>query len=92
LPATAAAATPNWSEADEQHPTLPAVHRLLTASIFHAGLLHVVFNMMAFVPIGCSLERLMGSVQFMWLIALVWALGDGAYLLIGHAAGLSGMQ
>ena len=65
---------------------------MLTASIFHAGLLHVVFNMMAFVPIGCSLERLMGSVQFMWLIALVWALGDGAYLLIGHAAGLSGMQ
>ena len=40
-----------------------AVWRLLTSAVFHMGILHVAFNMMAFVPIGQSLERLIGTVQ-----------------------------
>ena len=40
-----------------------AVWRVLTSAVFHMGILHVAFNMMAFVPIGQSLERLLGTVQ-----------------------------
>ena len=40
-----------------------AVWRVLTSVLFHAGLLHIVFNMLAFVPIGLSLEKHMGTVQ-----------------------------
>ena len=36
--------------------------RVLTSALFHMGILHVAFNMMAFVPIGQSLERLIGTV------------------------------
>ena len=42
---------------------LPAVWRVLTAAVFHMGILHLAFNMLAFVPIGQSLERLVGTVQ-----------------------------
>lgn len=38
--------------------------------------------MMAFVPIGASLERHLGSVQFLWLIILLCLLGDVAYISI----------
>ena len=37
--------------------------RVLTAAVFHMGALHLAFNMLAFVPIGQSLERLVGTVQ-----------------------------
>ena len=47
--------------------------------------MHVAFNMMAFVPIGCSLERTMGTLAFAHLIGLLIFLGDGAY--IGLATG-----
>jgi len=40
-----------------------AVWRVLTAAVFHMGILHLAFNMLAFVPIGQSLERLVGTVQ-----------------------------
>ena len=40
-----------------------AVYRFLTATVFHMGLLHLAFNMMAFLPIGGSLERSLGTVQ-----------------------------
>ena len=36
---------------------------MLTSAVFHMGALHVAFNMLAFVPIGQSLERLLGTVQ-----------------------------
>ncbi len=44
----------------------------------------MVFNMMAFLPIGTSLERSMGSVQFAWLIALLCVLGDTLYVTIAY--------
>ena len=40
-----------------------AVWRVLTAAVFHMGALHLAFNMLAFVPIGQSLERLVGTVH-----------------------------
>jgi hypothetical protein len=46
----------------DPHPSA-AVWRVLTAAVFHMGVLHLAFNMLAFVPIGQSLERLVGTVQ-----------------------------
>lgn len=40
-------------------------YRLLTSAVFHVGLLHVGFNMMAFVPIGRALERHLGTILVM---------------------------
>ena len=50
-------------------PTQPcpaAVWRLVTGHLWHAGLLHIAFNLLAFVPIGSALERGMGSVRVSW--------------------------
>lgn len=41
----------------------PPVYRLVTSVVIHGGLLHVAFNMLAFVPMGAALERLVGTVQ-----------------------------
>lgn len=39
--------------------------------VFHASIFHVVFNMLALVPIGSGLERIMGSVRFLHIIFLL---------------------
>ncbi|GMJ14777.1 RHOMBOID-like protein 15, rhomboid-like protein 11, ARABIDOPSIS RHOMBOID-LIKE PROTEIN 11 [Hibiscus trionum] len=38
------------------------VYRIYTSIIFHGSLLHVLFNMLALVPLGSELERIMGSI------------------------------
>lgn len=48
-----------------------AVYRIYTSILFHGSLLHVLFNMMAFVPLGSELERIMGSVRLLFLIMLL---------------------
>lgn len=45
------------------HYVCHAVYRIFTSIFVHAGLLHVAFNMLAFVPLGISMERRMGTVQ-----------------------------
>ncbi|XP_034693365.1 rhomboid-like protein 15 isoform X1 [Vitis riparia] len=47
------------------------VYRIYTAIIFHGSLLHVLFNMMALVPLGSELERIMGSVRLFYMIVLL---------------------
>ncbi|XP_047315392.1 rhomboid-like protein 15 isoform X2 [Impatiens glandulifera] len=47
------------------------VYRIYTAILFHGSLIHVLFNMMALVPLGSELERIMGSVRFLYLIILL---------------------
>ncbi|KAL2635218.1 hypothetical protein R1flu_006697 [Riccia fluitans] len=47
------------------------VYRLFTSVVFHASIFHVVFNMLALVPIGSALERIMGSVRFLHVIFLL---------------------
>jgi len=49
---------------------LHQVYRLITNAYFHNGILHLVFNMMAFLPLGGDLERRLGSAPFMWLLAV----------------------
>lgn len=63
-----------------------SVYRLLTSPFIHGGLLHIAFNMMAFVPIGCSLERTMGSFALTHLIGLLIFLGAGIYIGLATAA------
>ncbi|KAG2425342.1 hypothetical protein HXX76_013756 [Chlamydomonas incerta] len=55
------------------------VYRLLTSVLVHGGLLHVTFNMLAFVPMACSLERLVGTVQFTYLLLLITVLAGLVY-------------
>lgn len=40
------------------------LYRIFTSAIFHTGLLHIAFNMLAFVSMGQHLEQLMGSIKF----------------------------
>ncbi|CAL5194386.1 unnamed protein product [Lathyrus oleraceus] len=47
------------------------VYRIYTSLFFHLSLLHVLFNMMAFVPLGSELERIMGSVRLLYLTFLL---------------------
>lgn len=48
-----------------------SVYRIYTAVLFHASLLHVVFNMLALVPLGMELERIMGSVRHLYTMFLL---------------------
>ncbi|PKU83578.1 Uncharacterized protein MA16_Dca008265 [Dendrobium catenatum] len=47
------------------------VYRIYTAVLFHGSLLHVIFNMLALVPLGTELERIMGSVRLLYLMVLL---------------------
>lgn len=49
------------------------VYRTYTSIVFHGSLLHVFFNMLALVPLGSELERLMGSVRLLYIIVLLAA-------------------
>ncbi len=39
--------------------------------MFHGSILHLVFNMLALVPIGSGLERLLGSVRYLHVLFLL---------------------
>lgn len=47
------------------------VYRIYTAIIFHGSLLHVLFNMLALVPLGSELERFVGSVRLLYMVILL---------------------
>ena len=46
------------------------VYRALTSVFFHGSVLHIAFNLMAFTPMGSSLERTLGTVQFFYVVLL----------------------
>ena len=58
----------------------PAVWRLVTSPFFHVGLLHVAFNMLAFVPCGSGLERLLGTLLLAHHVLLVMLLGNAFFV------------
>ncbi|KAL5708906.1 Rhomboid-like protein 15 [Ranunculus cassubicifolius] len=47
------------------------VYRIFTAILFHGSLLHVLFNMMALVPLGSELERIMGTVRLLHVVLIL---------------------
>jgi len=62
------------------------VWRFVTAAVFHTGLLHVAFNMLAFVPIGGSLERSLGTVPFAHLVGVLAGAGGSAFVFFSFVA------
>ena len=62
------------------------VYRIYTSVLFHGSLLHVLFNMMALVPLGSELERIMGSVRLSYLIILLATSNALLHLLIALLA------
>jgi membrane associated rhomboid family serine protease len=57
--------------------------RFFTAPIFHAGLLHILFNMMTLLQFGSTLERTLGSLPFFYLIGLFWLLLPTIVAVVG---------
>lgn len=64
------------------------VCRLFTSPFVHVGILHVAFNMLAFVPIASSLERQLGTLQTLHLLLLLIIVGDLFYLSASYLAAL----
>lgn len=61
---------------------LYAVYRIYTAILFHGSLLHVMFNMLALVPLGSELERVMGSIRLLYIIILLATSNAILHLLV----------
>ncbi|KAG9445207.1 hypothetical protein H6P81_016547 [Aristolochia fimbriata] len=68
------------------------VYRIYTAIIFHGSLLHVLFNMLAFVPLGSELERIMGSLRLLHLVVLLATTNAILHLLIAFVVAYNPLQ
>ncbi|XP_058085056.1 rhomboid-like protein 15 isoform X2 [Magnolia sinica] len=62
------------------------VYRIYTSILFHGSLLHVLFNMMALVPLGSELERITGSIRLLHLTLLLATSNAIFHLLIALVA------
>ncbi|XP_052174047.1 rhomboid-like protein 15 isoform X2 [Diospyros lotus] len=58
------------------------MYRIYTSILFHGSLLHVMFNMLALVPLGSELERIMGSVRLSYVTILLATSNAIFHLLI----------
>lgn len=58
------------------------VYRMFTSILFHGSFLHVFFNMLALVPLGSELERIMGSVRLSYTMVLLATSNAVLHLLI----------
>ncbi|GIL85391.1 hypothetical protein Vretimale_10660 [Volvox reticuliferus] len=67
------------------------VYRIFTAVLIHGGLLHVTFNMLAFVPMGASLERAVGSLQLLYFMVLSCLLEGILYVALSVLLATSGL-
>ncbi len=59
---------------------LSAVWQLFNFPFSHVGLLHVAFNMMAFVACGSGLERLLGMLLLLHHVLLIMLMGGAFYI------------
>lgn len=62
------------------------VYRIYLSILFHGSLLHVLFNMLALVPLGSELERIMGSIRMLYIIILLATSNAIFHLLIASLA------
>lgn len=60
----------------------PAVYRLITAPLVHGSIMHLLFNMLALVPIASGLERSQGTLHLAALLAVLILLGNAGYVLL----------
>ncbi|GLI60424.1 hypothetical protein VaNZ11_002576, partial [Volvox africanus] len=67
------------------------VYRIFTAVLIHGGLLHLTFNMLAFVPMGASLERAVGTLQLLYFMALSCLLEGTLYVACSVMLAASGV-
>ena len=66
------------------------VYRMFTSVLFHGSVLHLAFNMMAFVPMASSLERLLGTVQFTYILVLFTLLASIFHVGLAFIGGTLG--
>lgn len=64
------------------------MHRLVLSPFIHAGLLHLAFNMLAFVPDATHIERFKGSVQFGYLLLQLLLCIDALYIVVAYVASM----
>ncbi|KAH7296123.1 hypothetical protein KP509_26G009700 [Ceratopteris richardii] len=62
------------------------VYRIYTSTLFHVSILHLVFNMLALVPIGSGLERILGSVRYFHVLFLIATCNGILHLLFALLA------
>ncbi|XP_044507740.1 rhomboid-like protein 15 isoform X2 [Mangifera indica] len=62
------------------------VYRIYTSILFHGSLLHVVFNMLALVPLGSEFERIMGSIRILYMIILLATSNAMFHLILAFLA------
>lgn len=70
--------------------TSMTVHRLVLSPFFHASLLHVAFNMLAFTPDASHIERYKGSVQFGYLLLQLMLCMDVLYIVVAYVSSVYG--
>lgn len=58
------------------------VYRLITAPLVHGSIMHLLFNMLALVPIASGLERSQGTLHLAALLAVLILLGNAGYVLL----------
>lgn len=58
------------------------IYRIVSSAFTHLSLLHIGMNMLSFYSLGSSLERLHGSLVFMWLLSIYVVLIGSTLLLI----------
>ena len=63
---------------------------MFTSVLFHGSVLHLAFNMMAFVPMASSLERLLGTVQFTYILVLFTLLASIFHVGLAFIGGTLG--
>lgn len=68
------------------------VYRIFTAPLFHGGIIHLAFNMTAFVPMAISLERLLGTVQFLHIVGLFITLSGCFHVAVAVVFGTMGFN
>ena len=66
------------------------VYRMFTSVFFHGSVLHLAFNMIAFVPMASSLERLLGTVQFTYILVLFTLLASSYHVGLAFIGGTLG--
>lgn len=62
------------------------VYRIYTSSLFHVSILHLVFNMLALVPIGSGIERILGSIRYAHVLFLIATCNGVLHLLVALIA------